>query len=99
MRSLRVFYKGQLAGRLIQEGKKYIFEYEPGYHQEPISLTLPVGFKRFEFDIFPPFFDGLLPEGYQLEALLRQAKLDRQDYMGQLAFSGKDPCGAVSCEE
>lgn len=99
MRSLRVFYKGQMAGHLIQEGKKYIFEYEPSYRQGPISLTLPVARKRFEFDAFPSFFDGLLPEGQQLESLLRQAKLDRQDYMGQLAFSGKDPCGAVSCEE
>jgi serine/threonine-protein kinase HipA len=34
-----------------------------------------------------------------LEALLRQCKLDRNDYFGQLLRVGKDVVGAVTIEE
>jgi serine/threonine-protein kinase HipA len=30
--------------------------------------------------MFPPFLEGLLPEGYNLEALLRALKIDRNDH-------------------
>ena len=50
----------------------------------------------YQFDGFPPFFDGLLPEGAQLEALLRQQKLDRDDGFGQLLTVGGDLVGAVT---
>ena len=52
----------------------------------------------FLFDTFPPFFDGLLPEGFQLEALLRRRKLDRDDKFGQLIAVGADTVGAVTVE-
>ena len=51
------------------------------------------------FDKFPSFFDGALPEGPRLEALLRQAKLDRTDYFGQLVTVGADLVGAITVEE
>jgi len=57
---------------------------------------MPVREEPYRFDRFPPFFDGLLPEGWQLEALLRQAKLDRFDFMGQLRIVGHDAVGAVT---
>ena len=57
---------------------------------------MPVEQREFDYDRFPPFFDGLLPEGWQLEALLRSAKLDRRDYMGQLLAVGSDTVGAVT---
>ncbi len=47
----------------------------------------------------PPFFDGLLPEGFCLEALLKLRKLDRSDSFGQLLCIGSDTVGAVSVEE
>jgi serine/threonine-protein kinase HipA len=52
----------------------------------------------YEFKTFPPFFDGLLPEGAQLEGLLRLKKLDRSDYFGQLISVGQDLVGAVTVE-
>ena len=87
-----------LAGQLsrLQTGGGYIFSYLPGYTGPPISQTMPVRNGTFEFDSFPPFFDGLLPEGFLLEALLRQKKLDRNDYFGQLLLVGADTVGAVT---
>ncbi|MQY80452.1 MAG: toxin HipA, partial [Bacteroidetes bacterium] len=54
---------------------------------------------EFEFDEFPPFFDGLLPEGFQLEALLKQKKIDRDDLFIQLITVGEDLVGAVTIKE
>ena len=57
---------------------------------------MPVRKAAYSFDVFPPFFDGLLLEGFQLEALLRQKKLDRNDRFGQLLVIGSETVGAVT---
>ena len=94
---LIVKMQGRDAGVLRKEGDtSYSFAYFTGYDGPPVSLTMPVRDRAYRFDRFPPFFDGLLPEGWQLEALLRQAKLDRHDYMRQLAIVGGDTVGAVT---
>lgn len=86
------------AGKLIEKDNNegYIVQYHPNYQGDPISLTMPVRLAPYVFKEFPPFFDGVLPEGPQLEALLRYAKLDRYDYFGQLITVGGDLVGAVS---
>ena len=101
MRSARVFFENDLAGLLTEseKGKEFLFQYDPGYSGPPISLTMPVQYEAYLFDEFPPFFDGLLPEGFQLEALLRQKKLDRNDKFGQLLIIGADTVGAVTVKE
>ena len=96
-RTLLVQVHGREAGWLRQfDVSDYSFEYIPEYDGPPISLTMPVMDQPYRFNRFPPFFDGLLPEGWQLEALIRQTRLDRHDFMGQLVVVGADPVGAVS---
>lgn len=100
MRRADVFVRKDLAGSLIEnDDKTYVYEYREGYQGAPVSLTLPTTQRRYEFETFPAFFDGLLPEGPQLEALLIQAKLDRDDYFGQIVTVGADLVGAVSVRE
>jgi serine/threonine-protein kinase HipA len=82
-----------------QQNLRYEFQYFPEYHGPPISLTLPIQKESYWFDQFPPFFDGLLPEGYQLEALLRRLKIDRDDPISQLITTGGDLVGSVTVEE
>lgn len=96
-----VFFQDMLAGQLtrLETKNEFRFTYSPDYTGPPISQTMPVRNGSFEFDGFPPFFDGLLPEGFQLEALLRQKKLDRNDCFGQLLLVGADTVGAVSVRE
>jgi serine/threonine-protein kinase HipA len=93
-----VFFRDIMAGQLtrLQTGNGFRFTYSSQYTGPPISLTMPVRNEAYEFDSFPPFFDGLLPEGFQLEALLRHKKLDRNDYFGQLLLVGSDTVGAVT---
>lgn len=102
MRRAKVFVnKKHLAGYLIELDNQqgYTFEYQDGYQGAPISLTMPLSQKVYSFTSFPAFFEGVLPEGPQLEALLRQVKLDRHDYFGQLMAVGADLVGAVSVEK
>ncbi len=82
-----------------EQGKKYVFRYREEYSGPAISLTMPVAQREFAFEIFPPFFDGVLPEGVQLEGLLRQRKIDRSDFFSQLTAVGQDLVGAITVEE
>jgi serine/threonine-protein kinase HipA len=83
----------------IEIGKKYRFTYLEDYQGPPVSLTMPVADKEFVFDCFPPYFDGLLPEGILLEGLLKQRKIDKYDYLGQLIAVGNDLVGAITVQE
>ena len=78
--------------------KSYRFSYLKDYVDEPVSLTMPVEKKVFEFDCFPPFFDGVLPEGFELETLLKRSKIDADDYFLQLVTVGNDLVGNVTVE-
>lgn len=85
--------------REIERGKEYVFRYDTGHSGSPVSLTMPVGDREMQFDDFPPFFDGVLPEGEMLEGLLRISKIDRDDLFSQLIAVGGDLVGAVTVEE
>ena len=98
MRKARVFFDGLAAGILVEEEERYRFEYFPDYKGPSISRTMPREKRHFEFHGFPPFFDGLLPEGTNLELFLNKTKIDRRDYFGQLLAVGHDLVGAVTVE-
>lgn len=83
----------------IEFGKSYRFQYLDGYSGEPVSLTMPVTQRHYEYNTFPPFFDGLLPEGYQLEGLLKIGKIDSNDLFSQLMAVGGDLVGNVTLKE
>jgi len=82
----------------IVKGKNYKFTYVEDYSGKAISLTMPTNQREYIFNEFPPFFDGLLPEGFNLEALCRTMKVDRNDSFKQLLLVGKDVVGSVSVE-
>jgi len=98
MRKADVFFQNILAGQLLEleTDSRFRFIYASDYAGPPISLTMPVQREAYEFTTFPPFFDGLLPEGFQLDALLRLKKLDHNDKFGQLMLIGADTVGAVT---
>lgn len=100
MRKAIVLVDRSVAGILteVEKGRKYKFEYREDYSGDPVSLNMSVRQHVWEFDRFPPFFEGLLPEGFQLESLLRQLKIDRDDYFSQLLAVGRDMVGAVTVQ-
>lgn len=100
MRSAEISIHNQPAGILkeMEKGRRYRFEYFADFVGPPISLTMPVAQQVYEFDRFPPFFEGLLPEGFNLEALLRTVKIDHNDLLGQLIAVGADMVGAITAK-
>ncbi|MBS0635500.1 MAG: HipA N-terminal domain-containing protein [Verrucomicrobia bacterium] len=101
MKRAKVYVDGVFAGHLeeLEMARRYRFSYDPEYTGPSVSLEMPTSERIYEYDRFPPFFEGLLPEGIMLEGLLRQAKLDRDDYMSQLIVVGHDLVGNVTVEE
>jgi serine/threonine-protein kinase HipA len=92
------------AGILTELGENptswvYRFQYFPHYVGSPVSLTMPIAGKVFEYNHFPSFFDGVLPEGGQLDGLLRTRKIDKNDYFSQLLAVGHDLVGSVTVFE
>jgi len=101
MREAEVFVEGTLAGILeeVERGKKYVFRYSEAFAGRPVSLAMPTTKREYVYESFPPFFDGVLPEGVMLEALLKQRKIDRNDFFAQLVAVGEDLVGAVIVKE
>jgi len=90
---------GMRAGHLesVLEGG-WRFQYLDSYAGAPVSLTMPVRPGAYLFSGFPPVFEGLLPEGPQLESLLRLHKIDRSDSFRLLVTVGGDLVGSLTVE-
>ena len=100
MRNASILQQGKPAGTLEElAGGRWRFVYVDGYAGRPVSLTMPVALRTFEFNVFPPPFEGLLPEGEQLEAMLRRFKIDRHDLFRQLVVAGQDLVGSLTVRE
>ncbi len=101
MRKAEVLVNEIRAGVLQEpeKNKRYLFLYDGNYSGPPVSLTMPVREAGYEFTRFPPFFDGLLPEGFQLDGLLRIKKIDRDDLFAQLMAVGGNMVGTVTVRE
>lgn len=100
LRTAKVFNFGVHCGYLeeVKRGKEYKFTYLEEYNGMPISLTMPIDKKFYFFNEFPPFFDGLLPEGFNLNELCKRMKIDKDDSFSQLLLVGKDVVGSVTVE-
>lgn len=101
MRKANIYMHGLHAGILEESepGQHYRFEYLQSYTGPPVSLTMPIASRSYNFSVFPPFFEGLLPEGAMLDGLLTRLKIDRHDYFSQLIVTGEDLVGAATCFE
>ena len=100
MRAAQINQHGIPAGTLeeLTDGAWRV-SYFPDYNGPPLSLTLPTAAQTRDFPTFPPVFEGLLPEGIQLEAILRQQKIDRHDYFALLMVVGTDLVGSLTFKE
>ena len=99
-RRAAIHQHGRLAGYLRSaEAGGWVFTYEEGYDGAAVSLTLPVRGEPYNFAGFPAFLEGLLPEGAQLEALLRKHKIDRHDAFRQIVTVGEDLIGSLTVRE
>jgi len=100
LRRAEVRQLGELAGHLTERPEGgWAFTYLDDYEGPPISLTMPRRAEPYEFAAMPPALEGLLPEGFQLESLLRTHKIDRHDTFRQLVTVGADLVGSLTIHE
>ena len=102
MRKAKVFMHKNWAGTLTEDEEGYHFSYEKDYLEaqiaEAISLTIPLSSKTYTSKVLFPFFDGLIPEGWLLDIVEKNWKLDIRDRMSILLVACRDSIGAVSVE-
>ena len=101
MRKAKVFVRGVVAGTLTEfnQGSEYVFEYLEGYKGLEISRTMMPHKRTYTYNKFPPFFEGLLPEGVQLDGLLKIGKINKDDLFSQLLAVGSELVGVITLEE
>lgn len=101
-RKAKVLVDNVLAGYLEETDEGYTFCYLIDYlnsNLPPVSLTLPKREEAYISKTLFPFFDGLIPEGWLLDIVMNNWKLDASDRFGLLLVSCKDPIGNVIIEE
>lgn len=95
-----VYIQNVCAGSIAETDEGYAFSYNPDYLRNEkapsVSLTLPLRNSEYRSTILFPFFDGLIPEGWLLNVVSRNWKIDPKDRFGLLLSACKDCIGDVS---
>lgn len=95
-----VYVQRRKAGILKENEDSFEFFYLPEYLESDrplaVSLTLPLQIEPFVSGYLFPFFDGLLPEGWQHELAVENWDLDPCDRFGLLLKTTWDPIGDVA---
>ena len=102
-RTARIFVRDKLAGLLRETDEGYSFAYDTNYlssdNTSPVSLTLPLTDKPYDSKTLFAFFDGLIPEGWLLDVVVHNWKLNEKDRFGILLAACKDPIVNVYVRE
>lgn len=102
-RTAYVYVRNTYAGILKETDSGYSFVYDKDYLlcgcPSPVSLTLPIRPEEYTSKTLFSFFDGLIPEGWLLEIVSSNWKIDRKDRFGLLLAACKDPIGNVQIRE
>ena len=99
-RKAHVYVRNIFAGVLSETDEGYSFSYTSDYLSRDdsgaVSLTLPLTEQTYTSKTLFPFFDGIIPEGWLLDAVSRNWKIDPKDRFGILLVACKDSIGNVS---
>ena len=102
-RKAYVYVRNVFAGILSETDSGYLFAYDEEYLKSEtasaVSLTLPLASTPYPSGTLFPFFDGLIPEGWLLNVVSRNWKIDTKDRFGLLLVACKDGIGNVSIAE
>ena len=103
LRTAYVYVRDMFAGTLEETDFGYSFSYDEDYlnmeNATAVSLTLPLSSNEYKSQVLFPFFDGLIPEGWLLDVVSRNWKIDMNDRFGLLLVACKDSIGNVSIRE
>lgn len=102
-RTAYVYVRETFAGTLKETDCGYSFRYDKNYLENQastaVSLTLPKRAEEYTSNYLFSFFDGLIPEGWLLNVVAHNWKIDQRDRFGILLVACRDPIGNVSIRE
>ena len=102
-RTAYVYVRDSFAGHLRETDYGYSFIYDDKYLEDSnstnVSLTLPKRKEEYTSKTLFAFFDGLIPEGWLLNVVTHNWKLDPNDRFGILLVACRDSIGNVSIRE
>lgn len=102
-RTAYVYVRNIFAGTLCETDSGYSFSYDKDYlkaeNAAAVSLTLPLTEEIYNSRTLFSFFDGLIPEGWLLNVVSRNWKIDTKDRFGLLLIACKDGIGNVQISE
>ena len=103
LRKAKILVQSEYAGTLCETDEGYTFTYDKDYltGENPlaVSLTLPLRETPYSSPVLFPFFDGLIPEGWLLNIVSRNWKIDQKDRFGLLLAVCHDCIGDVQVEQ
>ena len=97
-----VFIRNIYAGIIKETDEGYSFKYDKNYldnYNSDVLLTMPLKEEEYTSNVLFPFFDGLIPEGFLLNVVTNNWKIDEKDRFGILLLTSKDTIGNVSIKE
>lgn len=98
-----VYVRNVFAGVLKEVDDGYSFIYDTDYlklqQSTAVSLTLPLQETEYKSKTMFSFFDGLIPEGWLLNMVTDNWKIDPKDRFGLLLVACNDPIGNVTIKE
>jgi len=102
-RTAYVYVRSSFAGLLCETDEGYSFAYDVDYlsssNASAVSITLPLQKAVYKSKNIFSFFDGLIPEGWLLNVVCHNWKIDRNDRFGLLLIACRDSIGNVSIRE
>lgn len=102
MTRAKVYINDTLCGILTEDHKGYHFQYTAEYVASggaPLAPTMPLQTEEYVKEFLFPVFDGLIPEGWMLDIVDRNWKVNPRDRMRLLLLCCKDCIGNISVRE
>ena len=98
-----VYVQDRMAGVIEDTTEGSVFKYDDDYLSKDdaaaVSLTLPIQKESYVSQVIFPFFDGLIPEGWLLDIVIDNWKINPRDRFGLLLAACRDCVGDVHIEE
>ena len=102
MTRAKVYINDTLCGLLTEDHEGYHFQYTAEYVVSggtPLAPTMPLQAEEYVKEFMFPVFDGLIPEGWMLDIVDRNWKVNPRDRMRLLLLCCKDCIGNISVRE
>ena len=103
MKKAKILINNVFAGILTEDENGYHFSYLTEYLRMEgavaLAPTMPLQEEEFEKEVMFPVFDGLIPEGWMLDIVDKNWKINPRDRMSLLLACCKDCIGNISVLE